>query len=214
VVLTRQLTVNVVGQGAVSSATTSVRATLRSSGPPEIKGCRKTCSASLPKGTRVRLIATADQYWSFDGWTGCAPATSGPKNACTFQLDVARDIEARFTHTNRKPTVRITSPVDNARIDTNPRVDPVTDARYQDVQLDATARDPDGDPLTYRWTDKRAGEPARAIASLRSPIRRLSSPYPACATGSGDPHTLRLEVSDGDRSATDSVVVYLRCVLF
>ncbi len=78
---------------------------------------------------------------------------------------------------------------------------------YSDVQFEATATDPDGDPLTFRWTDssKAPAEPS----VQRSPLLRLyvSEEDPVSANRRTTVHEIKVTVSDGTLSTTETITV-------
>jgi hypothetical protein len=119
---------------------------------------------------------------------------------------------------NAPPRAQITSPSDNAEFETT-GVD--AQGAYRPVQFTAEASDPDGNPLTYRWTDRVDGGSAENVSTELSPLLRLHSPLPpaprqpravveaevaqpSCGTGS---HALTLAVSDGTATTTATVTV-------
>ena len=65
--------------------------------PVDGLACRDTCAATLPAGTTVSLVATADPGSAFVGWGG---ACSGA-DACEVVLDADRSVVARFDDTLR-----------------------------------------------------------------------------------------------------------------
>jgi len=73
------LTVVKNGSGTVSSNPTAI-------------DCGRTCSAALPDGTKLALMATADSGWRFAGWGG---GCSGP-GGCAVTLDKDVTVFATF----------------------------------------------------------------------------------------------------------------------
>lgn len=108
---------------------------------------------------------------------------------------------------NGAPIVAITAPSDNkpqryaAQYD--PGSEPDTPRYYKDIQITATADDPDGDRLQYRWTER--SDPATVLSTQLSPRLRLYVP----AGHSTSMHDLVLSVSDATHSSTASLHVLL-----
>ncbi len=101
---------------------------------------------------------------------------------------------------NLPPSVRITSPANNASFPV--RNTPDGSGRYYaDVRFTTTASDPESDPLAYLWTDSISG----VVSREPSPTIRLYVP----ASGCGQiPHDVTVTVSDGHgNTATDRVRV-------
>lgn len=91
--------------------------------------------------------------------------------------------------------------VATAAIDAPPsaRAGPDRQERPGRIPLDATAStDPQGDPLTYRWS--LAGGPAASLQNTTSPVAILEAP----TAGS---RVVRLEVSDASSTSTDEVTI-------
>ena len=79
------LTVNVSGDGLVSSAPTGIECT----------PLQTTCSMEFTGGTQVTLTESAFNGTTFMGWTG--DACAGSMNAtCTFELDISMTLDATF----------------------------------------------------------------------------------------------------------------------
>ncbi|MFM2106219.1 MAG: hypothetical protein RL338_1251, partial [Chloroflexota bacterium] len=79
----RVLTVEPPGGGSISSGDGSI-------------DCGGACSAELPLGTTVDLVATPDEGYEFSSWTG---ACTGTSPACQVDLSASRRVGARFTPT-------------------------------------------------------------------------------------------------------------------
>lgn len=92
-VVTYSLTVARAGTGA---------GTVTSTTPPGVITCGSTCSASLPSGTAVTLVATPDATSTFAGWSGGGCAGTG---TCTVTLDAAKSVTATFTRNTYALTV-------------------------------------------------------------------------------------------------------------
>lgn len=138
---------------------------------------RQITRAKTPSGThRIEVAATTS-----DGRSDYA--------------DVTIRVEAP---PNRAPRVAITHPPNDQAYEAqyDPQSEPDTPRYYKDVQLTATASDPDGDRLQYRWTDRKG--PATALSTQLSPSLRLDAP---------GVYDLVLTVSDGTQSSTASVRV-------
>jgi hypothetical protein len=111
---------------------------------------------------------------------------------------------------NAPPVVQILRPQDNAR----EAAAEYPDGYYAEVQFAATADDPDGDQLSYRWTDSVDGSPAKEVSTELSPKLRLRLGQTTSGTPCRSSHALTLTVSDGTATptATVTVVVFQRCI--
>ena len=98
------------------------------------------------------------------------------------------------------PFAGISSPADNTQFLAEGNRDPSNNLYYKDVHFTASASDPDGDQLSYIWTDSvNSGQPTQ-VSSQLSPTLRLYHPD---AAPSGDAiHDLLLSVSDGTNVTT------------
>src|SRR6185436_6911252 len=77
---THRLTVNVNGNGSVSSS------------PAGINGCTSQCSADFPEGTAVQLSATPATHWQSFGWSGSTPCnSSSTTTAVAMTADITCD---------------------------------------------------------------------------------------------------------------------------
>jgi hypothetical protein len=74
----RQLSITVTGHGAVGGG---------------LADCQNSCSEQLLDGQSVRLIATPDQGWGFEGWQGDCSGTA----ACDLVMTANHAIAAVFT---------------------------------------------------------------------------------------------------------------------
>ena len=106
------------------------------------------------------------------------------------------------------PQARITSPADGAVILATGQDQT---GYYADVQFTAQASDPNGDLLTYRWTDSVNGGPAQEVSTVLSPLLRLRLPNETLCSGAS--HALTLSVSDASATTTVPITVrvYVPC---
>jgi poly(3-hydroxybutyrate) depolymerase len=91
------LTVNVGTGGRVSETNTS---------SPKISNCASACNGSYVNGTPVTLTATANEGYSFAGWSGSTCSASG--NPATITMNADRSCTAAFTPNNYTLTVNFT----------------------------------------------------------------------------------------------------------
>ena len=163
-------------------------------------------------GASVSLDATASDpdgdpltySWSGSGsfedensldtkWT--APAAQSTDR--TYKLTVTVSDGSLSTNASVSITVRRVNRTPTVMIETGPQ----TVDGGASVSLDATASDPDGDSLTYSWSG------SGSFANSNS----LDTTWTAPAAQSSDrTYTLRVRVSDGSLSATDSVSIRVR----
>ncbi len=88
---TRTLTVNVSGNGSVTSE------------PIGIDTANEQVSASFDTGTEVTLTAVADAGWQFDGWSGDCSGTG----ACEVTLDANASVTATFVEVEEPVTLTV-----------------------------------------------------------------------------------------------------------
>ncbi len=115
-------------------------------------------------------------------------------------------IEVEPEPANLPPTVNITSPANNAK----KIAEPVPDAGhfnqyYATFNFQASASDPESDPLTYKWTDTAVGLPG--TAEDRSTAQDPGNQRVYSTNGCTQSHDWKLSVSDGTNTRTDTVRV-------
>ena len=182
-----------VAAGSPSSVLVTIRDTTPSNGPPTIEASCDPCE--VRPGSEVRLTATASDpdgdpltyAWSapegrFSGeidaatarWT--APETAGP---VTVRVEVS---DGRGGSASAEVTIEV-----NAAPTVEASCDPCEVRPGSEVRLTATASDPDGDPLTYRWSAPQGA----FMGASDEPAARWQAP---AETGRV---AVRVEVSDG-----------------
>jgi len=97
---------------------------------------------------------------------------------------------------------------DEVAIEVAPTVAPVVEVRQpgsvqsnEFVAVEATARDPDGDPLTYRWTQ--VGGPSASLGKVDAPALGFVAPSVSASTDL----VFQVEVSDGYATTVQTVSV-------
>lgn len=158
--------------------------TLTGAGSTDADGDSLTYSWAQTGGTAVSLSSVSAVSPTFT-----APLAGG---ALTFRLTVS-DGTTTTTDTVIVTVVANRAPVANAGPDQSVRV-------RSGVTLNGSAStDPDNNPLTYAWAQ--TGGTAVTLSSTTSATPSFTTPIGAATL------TFRLTVSDGSRTASDSVVV-------
>lgn len=85
----RTLTVTRIGNGRVTSSPSGIN-------------CGSDCNQSYNNGTSVRLTASPDSGYRFNGWGG---ACSGTSTSCTVLMTASRSVTATFTRITHNLTV-------------------------------------------------------------------------------------------------------------
>ena len=97
------------------------------------------------------------------------------------------------------PMVSIVRPANDVVVDST--------GGYADVSFTATASDPNGQPLTYSWTDSVNGGTPTQVSTSLSPTLRLYNTTASCVN---TPHDLTLTASNGTNTGAAFVRVYIR----
>ena len=207
----RRYTLTVTVSDGSLSATDSVSMTVRRANRrPTVR--IDTAAQTVDGGASVSLDATAsdpdgdplDYSWSGSGsfedeesldtkWTAPAAQSSDRRYTLTVtvsdgSLSADASVSITVRRANRRPTVMIDTAAQ-------------TVDGGASVSLDATASDPDGDPLDYSWSGSGSFEDEES----------LDTKWTAPAAQSSDRrYTLTVTVSDGSLSATDSVSMTVR----
>ena len=160
--------------------------------------------SSGPDGSAISYRWTSPSNITLQGASTAFPTFTAPEvtgdTAYTFELEVS---DGRFTDTDTVTiTVRDEPPPANSPPVANAGDDQTVPAGA-DVRLDGSASyDPDGDAITYNWTAP------DGITLLNGDTATPSFTAPSVL--SDTPYTFELGVSDGNKSATDTVVVTVR----
>ncbi|MEL6870234.1 MAG: PKD domain-containing protein [Pseudomonadota bacterium] len=126
---TRQLTINITGQGSVETDT-------------QATSCGMTCF-EYPQDIAVTLTAVPDELWVFDGWTGTNCTQSAEQPMVTVTMDVDRECIANFV----QATVGEIPPVARFTISPQQPVEPNTL-----ITFDASSStDEDGVIVDWAW---------------------------------------------------------------
>ena len=131
---------------------------------------------------------------TFTNTTVANPSWTAPKvtvdTAFTFRVTVSDGKGGSATGTI---SVNVTAPVNrNPTLSQAPQASPSSVTGSAPVQLSVTATDPDGDPLTYAWTQTPAS-PAGSFSSTSTTNPTWSSPVVSTAQR----FTLKVMVTDG-----------------
>ncbi len=129
-----------------------------------------------------------------------SPSFEAPdfRASLTFELTVT-DADGGTDTDTVTVTVRNIVPVAHAGYDRN------VGEEMTGTLVGSRSYDPDGDPLTYSWTQT-AGSPALALSDYSAANPTFAAPRVSADT----PFTFRLTVSDGLASDTDTVVITVR----
>ena len=109
-------------------------------------------------------------------------------------------IDVRENPDDLPPSAQITAPQNGQTFSVDEGPDG-TGHSYDTVQFTSSASDPEGQPLSYSWSDSVDGGAATVVSTEASPALRLHDSNPTC---SGTGHTV---TDAGGSTATDSVAV-------
>ncbi len=204
--------------------------------PPQVQLRQPVNGASFYQGERVPLVGEgfdlnqdggllrdAQLQWSLDG---SGPFALGRTPTLvldgvsvgthTLNLRGTDDAGASVTDTititvgpappNLPPTVKITSPADNSHKPTCCTEPGPGGRSYAEFDFQADVTDPEGDPLTYTWTERVLPS---GTAATRSTVEDPGTQRVYFGTCNDGPHEWTLTVSDGTSTRSASVRVGL-----
>jgi hypothetical protein len=202
-----------------------------SSNPPSVSITSPAEGRTFTSGAPIAFNATASDpedgtipeyaiVWRVDGvrvgtgsrivYSSSAPGSHTATVTATDGTGLSRTATVHYTVLRPGgPTVSILAPDDNTTY-TSDGADPGGASEYKDVHFSATASDPNGRPLTYRWTDSINGGAATLVSTALSPTLRLHVNGRNCRI---DRHDLALAVSNGTDTVTAQRTVLISTAL-